>query len=139
MTDELKRKAAVELLGQGWSHADIKEATGIELDKCLFCGADATLLCDGTLPRWYLLSMRAARSQKIANVLNKHLDGRVLSDVLTTGCDAPMCKECAFTPDGPIFFCGEDGGVETRDYCPECAHYKYNRRQFKKWDLKPVK
>lgn len=98
---------------------------------CCVCGGKADLLCDGTLPRWTMTSTMAAKGSKYAQAeLHKGLKERMLSEVPTASCDRPLCAKCAYTPDGPIFFCGEGGGVETRDYCPECAKWKYQRKSF---------
>lgn len=111
--------------------------------KCSICGKNpATLLCDGTLPRWLMVARSAVKGgSKSRAMLKEKLNGRALTEVPTSTCDRPMCKECAYSPDGPIFFCGKDGGIETRDYCPECAKWKYQHRshQHQKWTIKPIK
>lgn len=70
---------------------------------CLFCGKPATLLCDG------LIGFDADEDE----------NGRMMNCRGMFTCDAPMCQDCA-TWHGNIFFSGKAGGMETKDYCPQC-------------------
>lgn len=70
---------------------------------CMFCGAYATLLCDG------LIGFDADEDES----------GMMMNCRGMFTCDAPMCRKCA-TWHGNIFFSGKAGGMETKDYCPLC-------------------
>ncbi|QKT18942.1 hypothetical protein HPG84_14805 [Salmonella enterica] len=70
---------------------------------CLFCGAPATLLCDGIIG-WDADG-------------NKHGHMTRCRGMFT--CDAPVCRSCA-TWHGNIFIDGKIRMMDTRDLCPMC-------------------
>lgn len=84
---------------------------------CMFCGAPATLLCDGNLgfpPRTG--------------------DGAFIDPFHPYTCDAPMCSNCA-KQQGKMHICRRRHGciTETIDYCPICItalppYPQHNRR-----------
>ena len=69
----------------------------------MFCGALATLLCDGVL----------------GCDADTDLNGRITHIRKLHTCDVPMCRDCA-TWHGNIFFSGRPHSMDTRDYCPAC-------------------
>ncbi|EHV3469862.1 hypothetical protein RCK85_10325 [Salmonella enterica subsp. enterica serovar Stanley] len=70
---------------------------------CMFCGAPATLLCDG------IIGWDADE--------DKH--GYMKKCRVMFTCDAPVCRNCA-TWHGNIFFDGKIRMMDTRDLCPLC-------------------
>ncbi|MBT9430286.1 MULTISPECIES: hypothetical protein [Symbiopectobacterium] len=72
--------------------------------NCMFCGAPATLLCDGV----------------IGYDTDEDENGMMVSMPLKMHtCDAPMCRACA-TWQGNIFWHGKSSGMDSTDYCPIC-------------------
>lgn len=61
--------------------------------KCTYCDREATHECD------FILDMRCMPMKT---------------------CDRPLCEEHR-TETGRLFFCGKDGGIDTRDMCPSHA------------------
>ncbi|HBK4813196.1 TPA: hypothetical protein LLT22_001528 [Enterobacter asburiae] len=72
-------------------------------DTCMFCGAAATLLCDGLIG-WDADEDENGMMQKCRGMFT---------------CDAPMCRSCA-TWHGNLFFEGKARGMDTKDLCPIC-------------------
>nr|WP_310616954.1 hypothetical protein [Pantoea cypripedii] len=73
---------------------------------CIFCGAPATLLCDGHL-----------------GYPPKNEDGQEFIDPLHPyTCDAPMCRHCA-AQQGSVHICRRRRGCihDTVDHCPACV------------------
>lgn len=70
---------------------------------CMFCGAPATLLCDG------IIGWDADE--------DKHRHMTKCRGMFT--CDAPVCRNCT-TWHGNIFFDGKIRMMDTRDLCPLC-------------------
>ncbi|HGB6110264.1 TPA: hypothetical protein ACIVVX_004964 [Salmonella enterica subsp. enterica serovar Thompson] len=70
---------------------------------CMFCGAPATLLCDG------IIGWDADEDEH----------GHMTKCRAMFTCDAPVCRNCA-TWHGNIFFDGKIRMMDTRDLCPLC-------------------
>ncbi|HFW5273277.1 TPA: hypothetical protein ACJG01_003621 [Salmonella enterica subsp. salamae serovar 21:z10:[z6]] len=70
---------------------------------CMFCGAPATLLCDGIIG-WDADEDELGHMTKCRGMFT---------------CDAPVCRSCA-TWHGNIFFDGKIRMMDTRDLCPLC-------------------
>lgn len=70
---------------------------------CMFCGAPATLLCDGIIG-WDADEDEHGYMTKCRGMFT---------------CDAPVCRNCA-TWHGNIFFDGKIRMMDTRDLCPLC-------------------
>ncbi|HAF2600213.1 TPA: hypothetical protein G9E96_004940, partial [Salmonella enterica] len=70
---------------------------------CMFCGAPATLLCDGIIG-WDADEDELGHMTKCRGMFT---------------CDAPVCRNCA-TWHGNIFFDGKIRMMDTRDLCPLC-------------------
>ncbi|EHK4456894.1 hypothetical protein H7M61_002302 [Salmonella enterica] len=70
---------------------------------CMFCGAPATLLCDG------IIGWDADEDEH----------GHMTKYRAMFTCDAPVCRNCA-TWHGNIFFDGKIRMMDTRDLCPLC-------------------
>lgn len=70
---------------------------------CMFCGAPATLLCDGIIG-WDADEDELGHMTKCRG---------------TFTCDAPVCRNGA-TWHGNIFFDGKIRMMDTRDLCPLC-------------------
>lgn len=70
---------------------------------CMFCGAPATLLCDGIIG-WDADEGEHGHMTKCRGMFT---------------CDAPVCRNCA-TWHGNIFFDGKIRMMDTRDLCPLC-------------------
>lgn len=82
--------------------------------NCLFCGAPATLFCDG----------------HIGYPPNED-QPKCISPFEPYTCDAPMCQHCA-TLKSTMHICRRRGGciVETIDHCPACvANLPENHRR----------
>lgn len=79
-------------------------------NQCLYCGAPATLLCDGHLGYPDATPEEAYRAFKGLDLLRPYT------------CDAPMCASCAQN-DGRYIMCSRGRGCrsDTFDYCPGCA------------------
>ncbi|MEB0968308.1 hypothetical protein VC899_24500 [Citrobacter braakii] len=71
--------------------------------QCMFCGAVATLLCDGIIG-WDADEDENGQMTKCRGMFT---------------CDAPMCRQCA-TWHGNLFFEGKNRHMDTRDFCPFC-------------------
>ncbi|UAN55365.1 hypothetical protein [Serratia sp. JSRIV004] len=87
-------------------------------EVCMFCGAPATLLCDGHL----------GYPPKVENGLE------FIDPLHPYTCDAPICSGCA-APHGKMHICRRRHGciTETIDYCPICItvlppYPQHNRR-----------
>lgn len=76
--------------------------------KCMFCGAPATLYCDG------LLGYLAKQNPDDPEDKRQYID---IEHRYT--CDAPMCGTCA-TNKGRYFFDGRVRFMDTVDFCPIC-------------------
>lgn len=76
--------------------------------KCMFCGAPATLYCDG------LLGYLAKRDPHDPDDKRQYIDieHRYI-------CDAPMCSTCS-THKGHYFVDGRIRFMDTVDFCPIC-------------------
>jgi len=61
---------------------------------CHECGRVADYLCDGLV----LTPFGTFREER---------------------CDRKLCDDCRHEA-SRVFFCGKDGGIESRDWCPEC-------------------
>lgn len=74
-------------------------------EACMFCGAPATLLCDGRLG----YSPKVLDEQEIIDPLHPYT------------CDAPMCRSCTVQL-AKMHICSRGKGcrIETVDYCPIC-------------------
>ncbi|EDA4455778.1 hypothetical protein F8796_18395 [Salmonella enterica] len=70
---------------------------------CMFCGAPATLLCDG------IIGWDADEDEH----------GHITKCRAMFTCDAPVCRNCV-TWHGNIFFDGKIRMMDTRDLCPLC-------------------
>lgn len=70
---------------------------------CMFCGAPATLLCDG------IIGWDADEDEH----------GHMTKCRAMFTCDAPVCRNCV-TWHGNIFFDGKIRMMDTRDLCPLC-------------------
>lgn len=70
---------------------------------CMFCGAPATLLCDGIIG-WDANEDKHGHMTKCRGMFT---------------CDAPLCRNCA-TWHGNIFIDGKIRMMDTRDLCPLC-------------------
>jgi len=72
-------------------------------NKCAFCSNMAELYCDYIIgsSAWVFYSGQR----------------RIYLNVPPERCDAPICTDCG-TNGGIIFYCGKDGSIETKDYCP---------------------
>lgn len=82
--------------------------------KCKFCGNEATLLCDGLLPRW--LNNPLLRDAATPRNWKKGIEIR--RQMLT--CDRHICKNCATSGGRFHVSAGDDGYFDTIDYCPDC-------------------
>lgn len=74
--------------------------------KCMFCGGEAELLCDGVI---CYIGERDDRG-----LLSK------FSSAYT--CDAPMCVNCSTFHGNIHWHKGSRGGFDSVDYCPICEH-----------------
>ncbi|MFW0766737.1 hypothetical protein ACN0IV_12945 [Trabulsiella odontotermitis] len=72
-------------------------------ESCMFCGAVATLLCDG------LIGWDA----------DEDVNGVIGNCRGMFTCDAPMCRKCA-TWHNNVFFDGKFRMIDTHDLCPIC-------------------
>ncbi|HAV1601614.1 TPA: hypothetical protein JG832_002505 [Enterobacter hormaechei subsp. xiangfangensis] len=79
-------------------------------DVCIFCGAPATLLCDGHL------------GYPPATPDQEHRAYKGLDLLRPVTCDAPMCEACA-SREGSYIACHRGKGCihDTLDYCPGCT------------------
>lgn len=72
--------------------------------KCMFCGGNADLLCDGVIC-----------------YIGERNDSGVLSRFSSAyTCDAPMCVSCSTFHGNLHWRKGRSGGCESIDYCPIC-------------------
>ncbi|WP_272529294.1 MULTISPECIES: hypothetical protein [unclassified Providencia] len=73
-------------------------------NKCMFCGGNADLLCDGVIC-----------------YIGERNDSGVLSRFSSAyTCDAPMCASCSTFHGNLHWRKGRSGGCESIDYCPIC-------------------
>jgi hypothetical protein len=79
-------------------------------DRCAFCGSKATLACD------YILGWTNMLEVKRPNEKPHWVFNTKESTPLT--CDTTLCPSCAVHR-GMTFACGQDGYVETEDWCPD--------------------
>nr|WP_302443986.1 hypothetical protein [Hafnia alvei] len=73
--------------------------------SCMFCGAPATLLCDGVI---------GYDADEDINGMMTGMPRKIHT------CDAPMCRDCAAWQ-GNIFWHGPSSGMDTKDHCPICV------------------
>lgn len=73
--------------------------------SCMFCGAAATLLCDGVI---------GYDADEDINGMMTGMPRKIHT------CDAPMCRDCAAWQ-GNIFWYGQCSGMDTKDHCPICV------------------
>ncbi|MGV2936906.1 hypothetical protein ACIPUA_18055 [Providencia sp. AGC89] len=73
-------------------------------NKCMFCGGNADLHCDGVIC-----------------YIGERNDSGVLSRFSSAyTCDAPMCASCSTFHGNLHWRKGRSGGCESIDYCPIC-------------------
>ncbi|MGL9720115.1 hypothetical protein [Symbiopectobacterium sp.] len=72
--------------------------------NCMFCGAPATLLCDGIL---------GYDADEDENGMMTGMPRKMHT------CDAPMCRACATWQEN-IFWHEQSSGMDSTDHCPIC-------------------
>ncbi|HCR3994308.1 TPA: hypothetical protein OOF55_003604 [Morganella morganii] len=73
--------------------------------KCMFCGGEADLLCDGV----------------ICYIGKRSDDGALSGFSAAYTCDAPMCASCSTFHGNLHWRRGNTGGFDSLDYCPVCV------------------
>ena len=114
----IKKDAAVELHGAGWSFEAIHSVTGLRLDVCEFCGGTATQFCDGRPYQTLYNRPGTKRAWKTP-------------DEYWKTCDRSMCRACAVSVQVSFYSCldePEEGAIDTTDLCPNCIRLGLGKR-----------